>query len=115
MANKDAKFATANGAIARRDGCGYWVRNTSVVSCDIRDARMSMAVDHALIDWNISVRISFCLRSRDIGAVLNNFYRRVIVATPVEDALLNWRGRCSRLEARARRKPLAMTSAQCAS
>ncbi|MCP3459277.1 Gfo/Idh/MocA family protein [Bradyrhizobium sp. CCGUVB23] len=116
MANNDAENRTANGGPSLAViGCGYWGSKHIRVSCDIRDARMSMAVDPRpdRLEYIRSQYPSVAV-SRDIGAVLNNpSIDGVIVATPVETHFELARAVLQAGKHALVEKPLAMTSAQC--
>jgi predicted dehydrogenase len=116
MANKDAEIRTRNGGPSLAViGCGYWGSKHIRVSCDIRDARLSMAVDPRpdRLEYIRSQYPSVAV-SRDIGAVLNNpSIDGVIVATPVETHFELARAVLQAGKHALVEKPLAMTSAQC--
>src|SRR5215471_2557739 len=111
----DAGVQTANGGPSLAViGCGYWGSKHIRVSCDIRDARMSMAVDPRpdRLQYVRSQYPSVAV-SRDIGAVLNSpSIDGVIVATPVETHFELARAALQAGKHALVEKPLAMTSAQ---
>src|SRR5215471_3469484 len=112
----DAGVQTANGGPSLAViGCGYWGSKHIRVSCDIRDARMSMAVDPRpdRLEYVRSQYPSVAV-SRDIGAVLNNpSIDGVIIATPVVTHFELARAVIEAGKHVLVEKPLAMTSAQC--
>jgi len=113
---EDVEVQIANGGPSLAViGCGYWGAKHIRVSCDIRGARMSMAVDPRpdRLEYVRSQYPSVAV-SRDIGAVLNNAsIDGVIVATPVETHFELARAVLQAGKHALVEKPLAMTSAQC--
>src|SRR5258707_6745847 len=114
--NEDAEVQTAkSGPSLAVIGCGYWGAKHIRVSCDIRNARMSMAADlHPDRLEYVRSQYPSVAVSRDIGAVLNNpSIDGVIVATPVETHFELARAVLQAGKHALVEKPLAMTSAQC--
>jgi threonine dehydrogenase-like Zn-dependent dehydrogenase len=84
----DAEIRIVNGGPSLAViGCGYWGAKHIRVSCDIRGARMAMAVDpHPDRLEYVRSQYPSVAVSRDIGAVLNNpSIDGVIVATPAKN------------------------------
>src|SRR6516162_92335 len=113
---EDAEIQTAKeGPLLAVIGCGYWGAKHIRVACDIRDARMSMAVDPRpdRLDYIHSQYPSVAV-SRDIDAILNNpSIDGVIIATPVVTHFELARAVLQSGKHALVEKPLAMTSAQC--
>lgn len=113
---EDAEVHIANGGPSLAIiGCGYWGAKHIRVSCDIRGARMSMAVDPRLdrLEYVRSQYPSVAV-SRDISAVLkSSSIDGVIIATPVETHFELARAVLQAGKHALVEKPLAMTSAQC--
>src|SRR5438445_2941245 len=119
MANnhdREDAFQIANGGPSLAViGCGYWGSKHIRVSCDIRNARLSMAADPRpdRLEYVRSQYPSVAV-SRDIGAVLNNpSIDGVIVATLVETHYELARAVLQAGKPALVEKPLAITSAQC--
>jgi predicted dehydrogenase len=114
--NEDAEVQTAkDGPSLAVIGCGYWGAKHIRVTCDIRNARMSMAADLRpdRLEYVRSQYPSVAV-SRDIGAILNNpSIDGVIIATPVETHFELARAVLQAGKHALVEKPLAMTSAQC--
>jgi predicted dehydrogenase len=113
---EDAEIQTAkDGPLLAVIGCGYWGAKHIRVTCDVRQARMSMAVDPRpdRLEYVRSQYPSVAV-SRDIGAVLDNpSIDGVVVATPVETHFELARAVLQAGKHALVEKPLAMTSAQC--
>jgi predicted dehydrogenase len=113
---EDAEIQTAkDGPLLAVIGCGYWGAKHIRVSCDIRDARMSMAADPRpdRLEYVHSQYPSVAV-SRDIDAILNNpSIDGVIVATPVVTHFELARAVLQAGKHALVEKPLSMTSAQC--
>jgi predicted dehydrogenase len=113
---EDAGIQAANsGPLLAVIGCGYWGAKHIRVSCDISNARVSMAADLRpdRLEYVHSQYPSVAV-TRDIGAVLNNpSVDGVIVATPVVTHFELARAALQAGKHVLVEKPLAMTSAQC--
>ena len=107
--------AAKDGPLLAVIGCGYWGAKHIRVSCDIREARMSMAADPRpdRLEYIHSKYPSVAV-SRDIDAILNNpSIDGVIIATPVVTHFELARAVLQAGKHVLVEKPLAVTSAQC--
>ncbi|MBV9111242.1 MAG: Gfo/Idh/MocA family oxidoreductase [Hyphomicrobiales bacterium] len=113
---EDAEIQTAkDGPLLAVIGCGYWGAKHIRVSCDIRDARVSMAADPRpdRLEY-IHSQYPTVAVTRDVDAILNNpSIDGVIVATPVVTHFELARAVLQAGKHALVEKPLAMTSAQC--
>ena len=113
---KDAEIRTVKGGPSLAVvGCGYWGAKHIRVSCDISNARVSMAADlHPDRLEYVHSQYPSVAVTRDIGALLNNpSVDGVIVATPVVTHFELARAALQAGKHVLVEKPLAMTSAQC--
>ncbi|QQO31936.1 Gfo/Idh/MocA family oxidoreductase [Bradyrhizobium diazoefficiens] len=112
----DAEIQIANdGPSIAVIGCGYWGTKHIRVACDVRGARMAMAVDPRpdRLEY-ISSQYPSVAVSRDISAVLNSpSIDAVILATPVETHFELARAVLQAGKHVLVEKPLAMKSTEC--